>query len=267
MREGIDQGDVIGLIAAFQTIKNQAEQLLVESKKIREAILLSREVNVSVAGLEYSMNGNERQIKGLISEFNKFVDNYCKLLTDKKQEDLLLLKESGESACGKIIIRCEFINKNLEEEVSPITPAQRNKVRDLRDLLNKLSSEINNPVLEGNISVAMDEYEAGHALASWLISGRVVNYLIEQIPIDDKSNKDKTSERIRYLKKIGIIDDKDRDTTELLMRSARESRQVGSHQIGISPSIVADAQSLLADSIRILERVSIKLPKHESTHP
>jgi hypothetical protein len=272
-RENLKLGEIKGLTNAFQAIKKQGEQLLKRRHDIQEQIALNESQGKSWLRSRTpanSLSENGSAIFGLVKEFNKYFTEYC-ILTNKKEEDFLMESLSGyhdyESSVRKLIIKCDFITGNLEQKISPITSEQRNKVLDLRNLLDKLSSEINNPVLEGNVSAAMDEYEAGHALASWLISGRVVNYLIEQIPIDDKSNQDRTTERIKYLKKVGIIDDRDRDTKELLMRAARESRQVGSHQIGISPSIVADAQSLLADSIRILERVSIKLQKHEIKQP
>ncbi|MFZ2456500.1 MAG: hypothetical protein WAX07_08485 [Candidatus Altiarchaeia archaeon] len=263
MSEVLDQGEVNGLIAAFQTIKNQAEQLLKERKEIGETILHFEHDRVSIPGLDDSLTRNIKQIGGLISEFNMFVDNYCKLLTNKKQQDLLL-HESGESACKKIIIRCEFINQTLEERVSPIKPELRNKLQDLKDQLSKISERVDDPDFEKNILHAIEECERGHNLSSWLISGRVIGYIIQKIPpTKPETPIDKKTE---YLVEKAIISKDDRETKSLLMKAAKDSRNAGAHQISSFPE-AAEAISLLGDSIRLLDKIWIKFQNHENKQP
>jgi hypothetical protein len=266
----MDQARTKGLIAGFQSIRKRSEEVLNEINIISGALVEnasrgSFHERQTKEELTLISSTKENQARLIVEEFNKFALILSTTIETKLDESFLTIPfKLGEAPLSTVIIKCSFAIGLLEDSISPITTEQKNKVRDLRDLLEKLSPEINDPILEGNISAAMDEYEAGHSLASWLISGRVVNYLIEQIPTEDKNNKDRTAERIKYLKKAGIIEDNDRDTKELLIKAARESRQVGSHEISISPSLVADAQSLLSDSIRILEGVSIKLKNYEN---
>jgi len=100
----------------------------------------------------------------------------------------------------KVIIGCETAIGSLEPMISPIPESDLNKLASLRKELKNASSRLSDPNYETNCTMALEECEKGHFLASALISGRVIIYALAQLPGGS------TEEKIKFLTYEGRIE-------------------------------------------------------------
>lgn len=106
--------------------------------------------------------------------------------------------------------------------------------------------DLPNIYFEKNIDEAIRECEQGHFLASVLISGRIIRYILDQIPGKDIEDK------IETLREKGVINKERKDIRESVIKAARMARDFSVHNIEIMPQS-PDALSLLGDAVNILK--------------
>jgi hypothetical protein len=147
----------------------------------------------------------------------------------------------------KVIIGCETAIGSLEPRISPIPESDLNKLASLRKELKDISGRLSDPNYETNCTMALEEYEKGHFLASALISGRVIIYALAQLPGGS------TEEKIKLLTEEGRIEKtKDNVYESFILKADKKARNFSSHNIKVFPT-ASDAISLIGDAVGILK--------------
>jgi hypothetical protein len=163
-----------------------------------------------------------------------------------------------------IIMQNSLQNINQPEQISPSEERQLNHLRNQLTVLSKDATNANYKLCIENTEISIGEIENGHSLASALIAGRVVNYLIEQIPfgedVEGKSNEDKFQVRVKQMKKMGIIEKGREDVEQGIIVAEKYSRDYTAHRVDIIPK-PSEALSVLGSTITILERMKVQLNK------
>ncbi len=146
----------------------------------------------------------EKRLQEKIEEAKSLINSYNDLinLVEKVGGIKLRILTVTHDNIGKVrgILRelrveCDRAIGTLEEKISYIPLAEKIKLEPLKEELSKISAEIKNVYLEKNIKNAINEIEVGHNLSAWLIAGRVIRYILQNIP-------GKTlDEKITFLKK------------------------------------------------------------------
>jgi len=132
----------------------------------------------------------------------------------------------------KVIIGCETAIGSLEPMISPIPESDLNKLASLRKELKNASSRLSDPNYETNCTMALEECEKGHFLASALISGRVIIYALAQLPGGS------TEEKIKFLTYEGRIEKtKDNVYESFILKADKKARNFFSHDIKVFPTL------------------------------
>lgn len=173
--------------------------------------------------------------------------------TGKTLKITLYSSDVGEaiSTLNRIENICHALISVLESIISPLTLEEKAKLEPLKEELSKISMNIKEVNFEKNLRIAINEYEKGDYLCAWLIAGRIITYMLQCIPgktIDEK---------IAFLKEKGIITKDKEDVVNFIIKTDKETRNIASHNILAFPTS-ADAISLIADCIKLLEEIWIK---------
>jgi hypothetical protein len=157
-----------------------------------------------------------------------------------------MISTRAKSILNTIEIRCQGAIGALERIISPLSKEDSDRISSLKVQVKKLSAKLPNIYFEMNMEKAIEECEHGHFLASALISGRVIIYVLNKIPGKEMDDKIKT------LIEKEVINKERKDVIELVMKAAKKARNFFSHNIEIMPS-PSDALSLLGDTVNLLE--------------
>ena len=156
--------------------------------------------------------------------------------------------------CGslrELIIESNRAIGILENIVSPLTLEEKTKLEPLKEELSKISIRIKDINFEKNLMIAINEYEKGDYLCAWLIAGRVIVYILQCIPGKD------INEKVVFLEEKGIITRDEKDVVNFIIKTDKETRDIASHTISTFLTS-ADAISLIADCMKLLEKIWIK---------
>lgn len=256
-----------GLYKAFESIKNQATTILKQTETYNLDYLeeVSGGYSSRLSAFEKILNQKISETESLINSFNEIKDKFAKLI-GVELRSLYFYKSSWEGIMGgildeigktrailrELIVECNKAIGILEETVSPIPSTERDKLESLREELKDISAKVSDVNFEKNLEAAIEECEKGDYLASWLISGRVVRYIFEKI-----SGKG-IDEKMTFLKDKEIVSSDKSETINFILKTDRETRNIASHTISSFPQ-PKDAISLLADSLKLLELIWVKL--------
>lgn len=237
-----------GLLMKFESIKTHARDVLSSLKsfeKIRleaQQTLLPYKIIEEVESLEWDK----------VKETQMILDEYLRSSSDVHNVLGMTLQHlSPPSKVGdakgtlrQIFIECDNVIGALRSLAIPLSPEDMDK-------LSKLRSEIANVVTkldvnyEKNLNEAIDEYEKGHNLASTLIAGRVIVYVLDQI--EGKTEE----EKIKFLQDKGVIQRNRKDIREFIIKASKKARHFLAHDINIFADS-SDALSILGDSVKLL---------------
>ncbi|TES83913.1 MAG: hypothetical protein E3J91_00785 [Hadesarchaea archaeon] len=167
-------------------------------------------------------------------------------------------REFHEQSVQEAHIECVSLVRRImkgvlksQEITSPTVDPFIKRTEINADKLGKLRSEIASVVTkldvnyEKNLSEAINEYEKGHYLASALITGRVIIYILAQV--EGKTDE----EKIKFLQDNKIIKRDRKDVKEFIIKASKKARHFLAHDINIfaDPS---DALGMLGDSVKLL---------------
>lgn len=145
----------------------------------------------------------------------------------------------------KITINCETALGYLGAITSPISADDKDRLNSLRQQIEPL--ERFNENLFKHVTTTIEEYEKGHYLASALLAGKIVVYVLEQLL--GETDEDKANELV----KSNLLDEKIKPN---FLKGARRARGYFTHDIAAIP-LPQDALSLVSDACDL----SLKLKK------
>jgi len=148
-------------------------------------------------------------------------------------------------ALDKIRINCDTALAYLEQLVSRIPSKEKDELNSLKGQLAPL--EVFDAKLFAHLNSAIEEYEEAHYLASALLAGKAIVYVLEQLP--GETDEDKAS----ALVKSSLLDEKIKPN---FLKGARRARVHFTHDISAIP-LPQDALGLVSDACDL----SLKLMK------
>ena len=155
-----------------------------------------------------------------------------------------------------IVHGCETAIPPLRSIVKPEIPRDTlNKLTSLKEELKSLDLDSE---LKRNLRKAVEEAEHSHWLASALIAGRVIQYLIAKIP--GKEIEEKAENAIRLMVEKGYIPNDEKaikSELEQLLRVEKLSRNLTSHNIHYWPRI-DDSMILLGGAFKLARLLGSK---------
>ena len=244
--------DVNALLRKFTFIRKEA-------KKIKDTLEEAPDFLTRIRFIQRQHTAEK--LNSIIMEYNKAVPQFEKI-RDKYNLEIIIQEISSfrypaaassddiMKLTQQLIAECEQAIGALETiQIFPQQRTYTNQLNDLRNELKKVSKAIKNQDYVKNLEVAIKEFEVGHHLASILISGRVIMYLIDQLPgksIDDK---------VDNLVKKRVISGKDTDLKKRILKADKVVRNLFTHNIKAFPE-ASEALSLLADATKILQGLS-----------
>lgn len=213
----------------------------------------------SLIGLIGVFDEREKETNSVLTEYedarNSFAAIARKENVDAHLRKILLApkwdSDNNKALLREIHIECEKGIEVMQSIVVLIPKEELDKLNSLREQLEKLTGELDDINYEKNVTKAIDEYVAGHTLASALVSSRVIIYALDKIPGKDAEDK------VKFLDEKKIIDKKGKDPSEFILKANKKARNFFSHDIKAFPD-PSDAHSLLGDAIAIL-RIIAKL--------
>jgi hypothetical protein len=241
----------VGLLRKFESIKTQVEDILNNLKTLEKMRIQTREsYSLSATSEIYDLE------KEKTKETQMVLDEYWKLSSEvynilKVGLSYFSPPKTVEEAKGTLRLlstECDRIIGNLSSLISPLPPEER-------DILNKFWLEILEVIkkldinYEKNLSLAKEEHEKGHFLASVLITSRVVICALDKI--EGKTEQ----EKIKFLRDKGIIQKDRKDVEEFIIKASKKARNFFSHNINIFANS-ADSLGMLGDSAKLLKILS-----------
>lgn len=210
---------VSALSAQFKEIKRSAEELL--NQEIRVAV--GPFIMQKVLGVVESYNDARQNLYSILPQLIKGYITLPSFTRDDAQINPLEVLQ-------RIRNGCEFIIELLEQCTRGLTREEKDRIDSLRKELHKVENF--NLSLYLHLKEALSEYEHRHYLSTVLLAGKVICFVLEQIP----GNND--SEKIGELIREGIVPE---DMKQELLKGAREARSYYVHDIN---SIPESAESL-----------------------
>ncbi len=202
------------------------------------------------------------------SRYTKQVLNLAKLYDDAKTE-LNQVEFYEVSTIMPYISRLKYPNsEQLLNMLTSIITGCVAGIKAIREILNRqaIPEELANKMeswkkeiesidfldedVRRNLKDATTELEQGHILATALISGRVIIWILQQIPPEGKDIPEKDKKKVKTLIDAGIIQKDDKDLHERIFRAARLARNYFTHNIARYPAL-EDASNLLNDAIKL----------------
>jgi hypothetical protein len=155
------------------------------------------------------------------------------------------LSESWYATLTSLIPQIDKGIMGLRSKISLLSPHEIQELRVIRDDLQKVLSELPE-IYEKNAEEAIREFEKGAFLGSALISGRVIQYVFDQIPGEN------IKEKIKALEDKGLVEEKGEVPPEYVLKADRKARNYFSHDITAYPDR-SEALELVIICKRIFE--------------
>ena len=234
-------------------LKTKFEELATRAEKLTGRIVdpLFRISSSDIAGV----------IVGVINDYNNTVEFLSVVgLEDIRDLTYTIPEVADFGSMYKVITNSsaatEAINALIPQK---ILSELANKLKDFRERLEAI--EDIDPNIYKNLDKAILEMEHGHYLASALISARVVVWILQQIPPEEKDLEDKTRKKIETLINMGIIDKSSKDEIKKLIQAAGFARNFVSRRISVFPE-PEDAMVLLGNAVK-LAKIYTEFKKRE----
>lgn len=241
-----------GLLRKFESIKRHAQRVLDTLDRF-EAAQIQAPIKHDIP---YEIIREVRYLEPhKVEETKKILEQYRKSSPDVHEIVKISIPhisdpidiENAKGALHQISIECDNVIGALNALITPLLPEDADKLTNLRAEISSLTTKLD-VNYETNLSEAIKEYENRHYLASALITGRVIIYILEQIkvgrPIDEK---------IKFLQDKNIIEKgtKGEEVKAFIMKASKKARNIFSHNIDrfAQPS---DALGMLGDSVKLL---------------
>jgi len=216
------EAQINSLIVKFKEIKTRADTLL-------EKAIVS-------AMIPYLQLGAQTKTLVEIYETTRYA-----FATVSKGQSVPALLQYDQSVADtaqllKLSIECAASMAFLEALRSPIPTADKDRLDSLREEIASLETFDEN--LFKHVGGAIGEYEKAHYLASALLAGKVVVYVLEQLP--GETDEDRAS----ALVKSSLLDEKMKPN---FLKGARRARVHFTHNISAVP-LPQDALSVVTDA-------------------
>lgn len=211
-------------------------------------------------------------VNNLIQLYNSAIDSFSKIapdasVLDLKKADPVKANQYGYAIGGENAVEAIQVNINsalayLEEAYNPTTPEEEEKLKKLREQVEKIGGMLNDPAYASNLDKALDELAKGDDLAATLIASRVIDVVFKKIENKDVEKElDKLRAEIKtkideFKKKSGIP----KEVSDVLDRTYKNSRNYVEHDIHIFPE-PSDAYELVGGTITIVNKLKETLNK------
>ncbi len=253
----------VGLLRNFESIKAHAREIHGSLNEFESTRIQAQATQMTPSYVIVEVEALER---GKIKETEMLLDEYWRSSSDVNSILNMTLQyfsapstvNETKGTLRQIAIECDKVIGALSTLITPLSPEDADKLSKLRSEIAELTTKLDINY-EKNLSIAINEYEKGHHLASALITGRVIIYILDQIeggrPIDEK---------IKFLQDKNIIEKgtKGEEVKAFIMKAGKKARNIFSHNIDrfAEPS---DALGMLGDSVKLLG-IFAKLKKSSS---
>jgi len=228
--------DVQALIAKFEKIEHMAANLYPE-------VGAGLPVEPAVEEAVESLSGRTYRLQALVSSYENARIQFLTIAPNAKIRPEYMECRGGLQAseyvqiADRLKISCATALAFLRTLASRIPPIERDKMNALREQIAPL--EDFNANLFKHLMLAVEEYESAHFLASALLAGKSVVYVLSclQGATDE--------EKVSYLVKSGLVKDQLKDN---FLRAARKARNYFSHDMSAfaEPS---DALNSISDAV------------------
>lgn len=213
---------VLAFNAQFKEIKRSAEELLRQ-----EIVVIGPFLMQKVLGIVESYNDARRNLYSIMPQLTK-----KEIMLPSFTEDYVRVKPL--EALERIKNICEFIIEFLEQYSYGLTKEEKDRIDSLREELYEVENF--NLSLYLHLKEALSEYEHRHYLSTVLLAGKVICFVLEQIP--GKDDSEKISELIRER----IVPS---NLRQELLKGARNARNYYIHEINAIPE-PAESLDMLA---------------------
>ena len=246
MENAISRTKLVG----FKSVLEQAEYAFnhINAHTFEDIIMIIKNYNKLCFKIRCPATNSEiRRYKINIEEI------YVSLNTELSRD-----KDNVKSRLLKIITESKQAIEYLTSILTPISKLELDKLTQLKQELNEIYPNLQNAYLfDGILTESINEYEVGHHHASALLSAKVIDNILAQIPGN-------INEKIIFLKDKEIIPkDSKPGIDELILKANLKARNVTTHDLSVTPS-PSDATSLLGDVTKLL-RLYAKLELSKST--
>lgn len=242
----------VGLLRNFESIKAHAREIHgslneFEITRIKAQTTIDLMPEKVIAEVEALERGKIKETQMLLDEYLKSSSNVYNILQmSPRHFSSPSTVEETKGTLRQIAIECDKVIGALSTLITPLSPEDADKLSKLRSEIAKLTTKLDINY-EKNLGEAINEYEKGHYLASALITGRVIIYILAQI----KGKNDE--ERIKFLQDKNMIE-KSREgeaVKAFIIKASKKARNIFSHKIDrfAEPS---DALGMLGDSVKLL---------------
>lgn len=233
---------------------NQAEVILKEAEKLKGQGIDLRYEQGRVS-YKYYLD----QIDLLIKQYNFLFPKVNKLLEKENITEILGEVKPIEGDGDKIrngtiynsdkkILQLIFGSSNILcflREGVVLPDETRDRLLSLSEELKTLAGEVYEEVYL-NLELSKESFEKGCFLGSSLISGKIINVCLNEIPGD-------INEKIKILKEKKLIEEK--GGVDSIIRASHFGRNLTSHELKINPTS-SEAISSLSDAIRVSKIIS-----------
>lgn len=214
---------------------------------------VSLRANVEAAA---DASGYEERAKALLEQYSEARESFNRIALSANSSTVLprltfptqFYEDSGVALLDKIRLESHKALGALAAFHKPLSQQELDKLTALRRELEKAEKALPDDAYGKNIARAIEEYEAGHFLASALISSRVIVYILQSVEGKD------VDEKVRSLVKSGTFAAGRDDVRQSIIKASNKSRNFLSHDIRISAE-PSDSLALLGDAIKLLSVV------------
>jgi hypothetical protein len=230
--------DIQALIAKFEKIEHMTMNLYPEV--VGGSLTDSDSVMAEVVE---TASARPSRLKALISRHDDARIQFFAIAPNAKVHPDYIPFQAGlkpseyEEAADRLKISCATALAFLRTLASRISPAEKDKMDSLRNQIAPL--ETHDPNLFKHLMLAVDEYESAHFLASALLAGKSVVYVLNHLQGENEE------EKVNYLVKRGLVREQLKDK---MLRAARRARNYFSHDMSAfaEPS---DALNSISDAV------------------
>jgi hypothetical protein len=134
----------------------------------------------------------------------------------------------------------------LEEEVASGGGSEDNEYREIKEEISKIDETL--PIFADDLSQSLEELRNSHFLASTLITGRVVDYTIDQIKSSQRLGD--PEEVLDHLEEENIVDTRESAITNVI----KSYRDEFTHEVGKTPE-ATEAFILLMGCAKLLHNI------------
>jgi hypothetical protein len=217
----------------FSSIRDQAVELIEELSEMADEIHEARTRAGSYWESDHSYKSLIHLQNNLADEALGLLRAYQSKIPSTEQEtglklDQLVKFENVKSGLRRLLVECEKVLGSLELQDSTLSETEVDRLNNLTRDLAKVCEPLEDK-FEKNMILAIESAGKGDALASALISGRVVDYIFSQWK--SAFGTDQAEVIVQKLGEKGLIDSKNTDARQTIIKASKKARNFFSHNI------------------------------------